>query len=278
MNLTINPEFKNLIPALQEDEYRLLEDSLIEDGCRDPLIVWNNTLIDGHNRYELCKKHGIDFAIKEKFFESEDEAKLWIIKNQLGRRNLSDHDRRIMIGLIYKAEKKAPGGTGSNQHTVQLSEKSTAAQGGTARKIASEFDISRDTVLNSENYLDGFEKIKEIDPAEAKKIEQGKSKLTKTKIQNLRKAEPEEVKEVIEDTYLPKTKVMTRTIVISDEDRLKSPEEEQFEKAADAFISALQITKDRRNSFNSTNKVSKIYKNLIQIVNECEDLIDYILR
>ena len=54
--MKINEEFKNVMPPLTEEEYRGLEKSLLEEGCRDPLVVWGDILIDGHNRYEICLK------------------------------------------------------------------------------------------------------------------------------------------------------------------------------------------------------------------------------
>lgn len=61
MNLNINQELKELIPKLQQEEYQLLEKSIIEEGCRDSIIIWNNTIIDGHNRYEICTKNNIPY-------------------------------------------------------------------------------------------------------------------------------------------------------------------------------------------------------------------------
>jgi len=59
--LQINSEFQSLIPALSKEEFGLLEKSILKEGCRDPLITWNGILIDGHNRYEICRKHKIKF-------------------------------------------------------------------------------------------------------------------------------------------------------------------------------------------------------------------------
>ena len=48
--LEIDPEFKTLIRPLRKDEYLQLEVNLAVDGCREPIITWNNIIIDGHNR------------------------------------------------------------------------------------------------------------------------------------------------------------------------------------------------------------------------------------
>ena len=63
IELRIDEEFKRLIPPLTHDEYALLEQSIIDDGCREALCVWRNTIIDGHNRYEICHRHNIPFRI-----------------------------------------------------------------------------------------------------------------------------------------------------------------------------------------------------------------------
>ena len=99
--LTVDPEFRDLIPPLNEEELKLLEESLVADGCESPLIVWNGVIVDGHNRYAICRKHGIPFSIQEKNFSSRDDAMLWMLRNQLGRRNLNSYQR---VELVLKFE------------------------------------------------------------------------------------------------------------------------------------------------------------------------------
>ena len=60
--LTVDPEFRDLIPPLNEEELKLLEESLVADGCESPLTVWNGVIVDGHNRYAICRKHDIPFS------------------------------------------------------------------------------------------------------------------------------------------------------------------------------------------------------------------------
>ena len=88
INLKIDPEFQNQIPPLTDDEYRQLEENILKEGkLLSPLIVWNNTLVDGHNRYAILQKHPeICFSTMPLRFESREEVLAWICKNQLGRR------------------------------------------------------------------------------------------------------------------------------------------------------------------------------------------------
>ena len=95
----IDPEFAALIPPLSPEEYNQLEQNILADKkCRDAIVVWDNTVVDGHNRFRICAAHNIPFEVKEIHFDSRKEALLWILNNQLGRRNLTDA-MRIELAL-----------------------------------------------------------------------------------------------------------------------------------------------------------------------------------
>ena len=112
INLKIDPEFQNQIPPLTDDEYKQLEENILKEGkLISPLIVWNNTLVDGHNRYAILQKHPeIYFSTMPLPFESREEVLAWICKNQLGRRNLTPEQKYYLMGKQYEAEKAAHGG------------------------------------------------------------------------------------------------------------------------------------------------------------------------
>jgi hypothetical protein len=96
---TIDPGFKSLIPPLAADEFAQLEQNIVESGiCQDAILIWNSTIIDGHNRFAICSARGIEFQVREIDFATRDNAKLWILQNQLARRNLTDA-ARIKIAL-----------------------------------------------------------------------------------------------------------------------------------------------------------------------------------
>ena len=88
--IKINKELEELIPPLSSVEFDTLETSLFKEGIRDPLVVWNDTLVDGHNRYKIAKEYGLEFNTVSKEFDSIDDVKVWMIDNQQGRRNLTD--------------------------------------------------------------------------------------------------------------------------------------------------------------------------------------------
>ena len=91
--LNVDPELRDLIPPLTEEEHQMLEDSIVRDGCDTPLVVWNSTIVDGHNRYEICQKHQVPFSYEERSFANKEAAMFWMLEHQLGRRNLNAYQR-----------------------------------------------------------------------------------------------------------------------------------------------------------------------------------------
>ena len=123
INLKIDPEFQSQIPPLTDDEFKQLEENILKEGkLISPLIVWNNTLVDGHNRYAILQKHPeIYFSTMPLRFENREEAIAWICRNQLGRRNLSPEQKRYLLGKQYEAEKKAAKNFRGKQYTLAKS-------------------------------------------------------------------------------------------------------------------------------------------------------------
>jgi ParB-like chromosome segregation protein Spo0J len=111
-DLTIDDEFKNLIPKISLDEYKQLELNILEEGVRDKIVVWETDgkkiILDGHNRYNICRENKLKGKIKLKIkhFETREEAINYMIKNQLGRRNLTSDQKRYFIGKLYNENKK----------------------------------------------------------------------------------------------------------------------------------------------------------------------------
>ncbi|MBQ3455623.1 MAG: hypothetical protein IJG36_04240 [Synergistaceae bacterium] len=102
-DIRIDDEFAELIPPLSEDEYSRLEQSIIDEGCREAIIVWDGVIVDGHNRYKICQAHGIPFSTKSKDFRTREEAMLWMMQNQLARRNLTDFQRVEIVRRYEEA-------------------------------------------------------------------------------------------------------------------------------------------------------------------------------
>jgi pyruvate/2-oxoglutarate dehydrogenase complex dihydrolipoamide acyltransferase (E2) component len=97
MDIVVNEELKAYIDPLTPDEYEALERSLLAEGCRDSLVLWGNVLVDGHNRYGICKKHDLPFnTVQNTRFQSMEDVHLWMIEQHLGRRSVSDFQRGVL--------------------------------------------------------------------------------------------------------------------------------------------------------------------------------------
>ena len=106
MSIIIDTEFKSQIPPQTLEENAALETSMLAEGCRAPLTVWDNILIDGHHRYDICKKHNIEYHFVDRDFASREAAAAWIDENQLSRRNLSKEQMSLIRGRQYNRMKK----------------------------------------------------------------------------------------------------------------------------------------------------------------------------
>ena len=149
INLKIDPEFQSQIPPLTDDEFKQLEENILKEGkLISPLIVWGNTLVDGHNRYAILQKHPeICFSTMPLRFASREEALAWICKNQLGRRNLTPEQKYYLIGKQYEAEKAAHGGDRKSTDAKSSSLKANLIDSSkTCDRIAEENRVSKDTL------------------------------------------------------------------------------------------------------------------------------------
>jgi hypothetical protein len=121
-NIVILEELQSFIPPLSTDEYGQLESNILQHGCQTPLQVWQTSkknldlpfekeddlayiLVDGHNRYKICTQHNLTFEVYVLSFDSQKEAKDYMINLQLGRRNLSQNQISYFRGLRYNNEK-----------------------------------------------------------------------------------------------------------------------------------------------------------------------------
>ena len=97
MDIVVNEELKAYIDPLTAEEYDALERSILAEGCRDALVLWGDVLVDGHNRYGICRKHGLPFqTVQNTQFQSIEDVYLWMIDQHLGRRSISEFQRGVL--------------------------------------------------------------------------------------------------------------------------------------------------------------------------------------
>ncbi|MEA5427939.1 hypothetical protein [Arcicella lustrica] len=198
-NLIILAELKDFIPPLNNDEFSSLEESIIANGCRTPLLIWDTTqgvinptsenpndaafvLFDGHHRYEICKRNGIDFQIDLMSFPTIEDVKDFMIDFQVGRRNMTSEQISYLRGLKYQRLRAKQGGvrTGKGVEDLILID--------TASKLAQEFNVSPATIKRDAVFAQGLDKMNN----ELKgKVLNGKTKVDKKSIQQLAKSDIE---------------------------------------------------------------------------------------
>lgn len=151
MSIFVDKEMRALIPPLSEEELEQLEENILAEGIRDPLVTWpqpdgREMLIDGHNRFDIsCRNNGIPFHVKHMDFPDKEAAKRWIILNQFGRRNLSAYDRSVLAlklkPLIAEQAKEKQAEAGG-----AVRQKSDKAVIDTKKELAKVAGVSHDTI------------------------------------------------------------------------------------------------------------------------------------
>ena len=184
-DLIIDPEFKRLLPELSQEEYHLLEESILAEGCRDALILWGQIIVDGHNRYQICKSHGLPFRTEQRDFSSREEALRWILLNQIGRRNISPELLKYQIGKRYNIEKRlsAHNPRGKNQYTEVASDvlmqPRTTARLGRAGEIAREYNVSHFAIHTYKDIAKAVDRIAEKDERLSDRYLSGRMRIKK---------------------------------------------------------------------------------------------------
>jgi len=202
MSITIKEEFKNAFNSGRIIDEKLLEQSILEDGCRDDLIVWAKSgeqiLLDGHHRYKYCKKHDIPFGIIEKKFNSEYKAKEWIFFNQFARNNFTKKGRKYARGQLYNESKKAVSNKkGKNQHSEEVKGQNVP-QPNTAEAIAEEENVSDRTVKRDAKYSESVNEIDKNVPGAKNELLSGKVTLSDKDTNEIARQEPQKQEKIFD--------------------------------------------------------------------------------
>ena len=206
IQLKIDPEFRDMIPPLTDEEFEQLQENILEDGeVYEPIITWNSTIVDGHNRWKIICNHWDRlkdrFRIREVDFPDKWAAFDWMYRKQLGRRNLTEAQRTYMIGKLYEARKNTAAFK-RNQHTERGAGQSDQHQNShkerdeTAGAIGKEFGVGRRTVRRASEFAKGVDMLKAISTDAAEKVLKGEADVTKADIRDIQNLAPESVEEL----------------------------------------------------------------------------------
>ena len=195
--LRIDPEFQKKIPPLTDEEFDQLRENILSDGeVYEPIVIWEVTIIDGHNRWKILQEHPeIPYHIRKMEFIDKWAAFDWMYKKQLGRRNLSDEQRTLLIGNMYENRKKH---RGNNAHRDDKGrylrgqiDPSGEATKKTRQKLAEELGVGEKTVVRAGKFAKGIDAIRSISDEAADKILRGGSGVKKQTVMDFPKMEPD---------------------------------------------------------------------------------------
>lgn len=259
-SITISKEIRDYIIPLADEELFQLEKNILSEGCREALIVWEKpdgqlVLVDGHNRYKICQKNNLPFKIKKVKFKDQDEVKVWMVDNQIGRRNLTPDQSSYYRGLKYLSLKKKRGGY-DNVKSKGQNETSTS------EIIAGQFNVSESTIKRDAKFAEGLNIIGRTNPKLKTKILTGEANVKKADVQVLSSAKnPDKLTFKNEADLYNKAKIIKETILKDVEDNIKKIEQEKVSRNQ-------EIIKNAEPAFlNRDDKVRKIKGMIISGIN-----------
>jgi hypothetical protein len=258
--LTIVKELKGFIIPLTENEFLQLEKNILEEGCREPLVVWQKdkshlVLVDGHNRYKICQKHNLPYKIRKVSFKGIDEVRTWMVDNQIGRRNLTPDQASYYRGMKYLFLKKKKGGYDS----VKLKGSKEAS---TSEFLALSFNVSESTVKRDAKFAEGVDIIGRTNAKLKVKILTGGAKVKKSDIQVLGSAKnPDKIKIKNEADLHNKAKLIRDQIIEEVETKINHLEEKKIKKAQDVLLSLEPVFLPKE------DKIRKIKGMIISAIN-----------
>ncbi|OHB80881.1 MAG: hypothetical protein A2W31_11540 [Planctomycetes bacterium RBG_16_64_10] len=160
--LSIDPEFRDLLPPLTPEEKAGLTELIKRDGCRDAVVYWateGNPIVDGHHRYDICEAEGTPYPVLGMQFASRSAVIQWIWANQDNRRNLNDSQRSYLRGKLYQetAREQAGRPVGDNGASV-------APKGKTRDIVAAETGVSPRTIDADSQFAAAVDSIRDVAP------------------------------------------------------------------------------------------------------------------
>jgi len=175
----IDNEFRNYIRPLSNEEFEKLEASILSEGIRDPLVVWQGILLDGYHRYKIAQEHGLEYKTVEVELPDRDAAKEWILVNQLGRRNLTEQEASYYRGKLYSAKKQ-------QGKRTDLTLAHFGLKLNTAEELGKQYGVSKNTIKRDEEFSQAVDKVADEVGAEARNaILSGQAKVPKESVEQL---------------------------------------------------------------------------------------------
>ena len=238
----------------------------MDDGeVLNPIITWKGIICDGHNRWKIIQENpDIPFKTYELIFTDRYQAKEWILKNQLGRRNITNEQRLRLIGQMQENRKQSHGGQikgmGKNEPSVRS----------TAEAIAKEVGVSESTVKRAEKFSKGIDAIEKVSPEAAKKILQGGGRVTKAEVMAVPQMDEEEQEAFAERVVNPQKEEKPKPREYTLDDLLQ-----EVSASGDNYIRFLKDTLVKRSTiYAEQSERNRVHDAVWSIKNRIEEIVN----
>lgn len=303
--LKIDPELRDLLPPLTEDEYKQLEKNIVDNGFDKnfPIMEWNGFIVDGHNRYSICKKHNIEYVVGSLAYKTKEEVMEWMLDIQLGRRNLTPI-QRIAVAEKYREfyEKQAKENLktstgGLNPQPLPNSVK-PENKIDTTKKLAEVAGVGKETYRQAKRILDSDnEELKQEVLSGEKSINAGYKELTQKNQESLNISQDSNIQlhspaSTVKNTETTKSLVSDEVRQICEDLKIEKSKEyldsiwdykisviecmnADFEMYYDGFVSILHDMEDRvtKEELNECIKNAEaLVKHLLEAIEDAKNI------
>lgn len=189
-----NPDIQLLIQPVTKDEYSALEENIFDNGCHEPITIWNNTIIDGHKRYDICCQWNIPFSTRSIPFKGICDVVSFVCMQQLHRHDLTSEYRKYLIGRLYQAESEISAREIAHTHMDKPLSSHSCNKFATATRVGKDYHISQGTVQKYSTYAKSLDAVRSKEKALFYRIIMGKLKISHENIIELSRLPKEDLR------------------------------------------------------------------------------------
>jgi hypothetical protein len=92
----------NIFPLIEGKEYAELAEDIRQHGLHEPIVLFENAILDGRNRYRAC----LDVGETPEFLEYDgDDPVAFVISRNLRRRHLNESQRGMVAAKLANLPK-----------------------------------------------------------------------------------------------------------------------------------------------------------------------------
>lgn len=293
--LRIDKEFKLLTTPMGQIDYLILEEDIVDNGCREPIVVWEGIIVDGNKRYEICLRWDVPFEIKEINLKSRDDVIHYICKSELRKDDVSEERRKYLVGKLYYSALSI---TGRKRNPCKLY--ADISKQGIKHTIANQYSYCRSTVEKYAEYSKLIDKITKVNAKFVHQILSGRIRIAHTTLRfiyelsgveinflydyicenHLRHLEEKDAREIIERNFKTKKRKVRRTEIMIKQMPEYDPDAEvsSLLLTIPSWISSIERTQNiadlQRITLEARIKIDTKLRELEETINNFRDAIE----